>query len=343
MSAFAWHWFYGLLHLALLIQPRTPRTAPLLDRVPFPSGVVIVVVDDLKKAVDKMQMSGIVITPERYRELLEKARKADEQAPANAAPLFDTCRLTGKVTGDFIELQAEVRFKTNTENVTVPIAFKEARFLKATLNGETPVWSAAKDGFALQVKEPREYRLLLDMQVKINRLDAERKVSLDIPSSATTQLQLVVPYRVQNVFVNKGGQKVLVEAEGSESRLRADALGVLDHLDLTWEVASAAAEQSRRQLTVQADMRIDVKEKSIESDVHVQVEVRRGTVGTLRWRLGESTPSAPLSRGGGRGGFGTRCQRDNPSRIFPRSRRTSVRESISMVLRRRDAGIDGSF
>src|SRR5262245_52065158 len=92
-------------------KPMEPAKAkPTLDKFKLPPGGVIVVVEQVKEALTLLPKM-ILLSPEEYQTLmdrigqLEKQLKSDKKAP-------HSCKLNGRLEGDFIVLSAEFTFTT---------------------------------------------------------------------------------------------------------------------------------------------------------------------------------------------------------------------------------------
>jgi hypothetical protein len=273
-------------------SPGSSSSVGGLDKLPLPDGSVIVLTDDLRKALGQMPPGAVVLSPERYRALLEKARQADAQPGTNPMPpMLSACRLTGQIVRDaagrdYGELKAELEFRTTTENARVPIGLRGLRLTKALLDGDTPVWGPEADGLTVLVKEPKSYQLALHFTAPVSRTGLERRILVErLPASVVTSLDLTVPESVQAATVRGVGPVTVEPLEGGKSRVHAAALGVLDQLDLTWQTAQPAAQPGAALLTLTGDQRISLDEGTAFTDIRLRVEVRQGALPALRIRL----------------------------------------------------------
>src|SRR6516225_9293518 len=86
----------------------------------LPPNAIIVVCEDLKTA-NQLRPNLILLTPKQYQEMRDQiAQSKNKSDPEEAVP--GECRLTGKVEGDVVRLQAEFEFVTVREHMPVLLA-----------------------------------------------------------------------------------------------------------------------------------------------------------------------------------------------------------------------------
>jgi hypothetical protein len=302
----AWHVLWALIGLILTTVQTpstgegTPETIPvkpvLLENQEGAAArpdAVTVVTDDVVKALELLRPGMVVLSPERYRELVELARQ-QKIAPADgrdAVPM-SICRFMGELERDaagklLLKLRILLEFRTDTEDTVVPLGFRGVRFTKALLDGEPPVWAHDGDGLAVRVKEPKARRLELETTVPVLASGAGRRVVIErIPPAAITSMDITVPERVQTATVKNAGPVTPTAADGQQTRLRAEALGVLRELELTWLPVAPATPTVPVQLAVLGDQRVHLGQAIIQTEARVRMEVRQGAVSLLRFRLG---------------------------------------------------------
>ena len=299
---------FALVQSALLAaqppQPgKPPESAPGEKTAAKPaehgsilSDAVIVVADDVKQALNLAGPGAVVLTAERYRALLEQAARAEKAAQAARADvLMSICRLSGQVTRDagnreFADLQITLEFRTQSPNSIVPIGLKGVKLTKAALDGEVPAWGPERNGLTVQVKEPKVCQLVLQVQLPVVHTGAERKIVLEhLPSAAITTLDLTIMERVQSAAVKGSGPVNVASADGAQSQLRSDALGVLEQFELTWLTGSAAGRPMEAAASINGDLRVTLAEGTIDTDVRLRVEPRQGSISSLRFRVAPNT------------------------------------------------------
>jgi hypothetical protein len=142
----------------LRAQTSGDGTVPLRQ---LPSNGMIVVTPDLKKALDALGAGSIVLSAERYQELMRLAEKRGVEKTVPEV-LFAKCQITGQVITsagrEWVELTFTLDFRTETANAIVPVPFKGIRLSKATLNGKPPPWGPDPEKWAVQLSEPGSYQ-----------------------------------------------------------------------------------------------------------------------------------------------------------------------------------------
>jgi hypothetical protein len=275
-------------------RPKTPADQPNKPKT-FPSDAIIVVSENLQQALSAMPAGSVILSPKQYQELMERINRLErERSRAPSAMLLSVCRIRGKVVrptppapeGDMAELRLELEFRTDAPNAVVPVPVKGARLVKATLDGETPVWGPDSENLSVLIKEPRVCILKLDLLAPVMQSGAERKIVLDkVPTAAVTSLALTVSETVRSAAV-KGSGPVAVErgTAGADSNLNAEALGMLSRLELTWQV-EVPETPLPPQLEVVGEQRSTVETAHTETVTVLRFKVRQGRMSQCRLRL----------------------------------------------------------
>ncbi len=280
-------------------EPSKPGSGTL-DQLPLPPNAVIVIPADAKQALESMRPGSVILSPEQYKALVDKVKALEEKlaqlekkAPLRTDPVISQCLLTGQVTGDVLDLRAELTFKTSAQNQLVPVGFRSIRFTGAKLDGETPIWGADLDRLAILAGEARVYQLVLEMQVKVTRSGSDCRVLLDLPAAAITKLELGFGERIQNALLRGRPDPLPVEHTAGQASKLSVHLPVLTQLDLTWQTGGTAP--TIPELAVTGDLRVTLDEKAVETEALLLIECRRGAISTVRFRLGEAkTPTVTV-------------------------------------------------
>ncbi|MFT3879617.1 MAG: hypothetical protein QM703_08155 [Gemmatales bacterium] len=238
-----------------------PQGVPL-DKLPVPENGVIVVTPDLKKALDALGAGSVVLSAERYLELMSKAEKTKSDK-LNPEILFAKCQIMGEINQvagqEFADLAFELEFRTETPNAVIPIPFKGIRFTSATLNGQAPIWGPEPEKWTLLVKEPQVCRLKLTASVQISRTGQEKRLILErVPSSAITSLELLVPERIPSAMILGYGSINLTPVAPDKTRFTAPALGVLSSLELSWQTGESGSKTTKP--GIEGDVRLTIED-----------------------------------------------------------------------------------
>jgi len=239
-------------------------------------------------------------------------------APVRLEPVFTSLHLGGRVVRDPFGvssrdtwlMEARLQFSTNEADAVLPLGFSGLKLTHAELNGKTPRWTADKDELALLVAEPGRHTLILHARVPVQQVGAERRfaASLErVPRAAITSLDVVLPYVVQGASVKGAGPLELHAAEKTpeevalqlavglgvgpvqaRTRVAAEALGVLSQLEFGWHLPSPQG--TRPLFAVTGTQDIVIRDKLVETEARLTLELREGTANRLRLKL------PPLSR-----------------------------------------------
>jgi hypothetical protein len=186
------------------VTPKTPGQGPAakdpkatqLEKMDLPPGTVLVPYEMIKGSGQLLPM--ILIRPEKYREMQERIKELERRLrPSRVTP--QGCKLTGRVEGDFVNFQADLKLITDEPRTVVTLGFKGALLTTdPDLDGRMPVLTYGEDdGYQVQVDKEGQHHLILQMKVPVaaRRLEAlaagaERSFELGLPGSAVTSLTL---------------------------------------------------------------------------------------------------------------------------------------------------------
>lgn len=269
----------------------------------FPTDAVIVISENLQQALSAVPAGSVVLSAERYQALLEKLQRLEQEKTRTPATiLLGSCRITGRVAPGLpwpfaapetdmsssrrrAELRLELEFRTEGQETLVPVPLSGGRVVKATLNGETPVWGPDSDTLTVLVKGPRICTLVIDLIVPILATGTERRLLLDrLPAAAVTTLAMTVPEPVRKATVKNGGPITITRGAESESRLTADALGMLSQFELTWQ-ADLPEKPLPPRLEVTGEVQCRVEPTQTDTVAVLRFRAVQGQVTQCRLRL----------------------------------------------------------
>lgn len=217
---------------------KDPDKADPAAKMKFPPGAIVVLVDELKDilaAVPKM----IFIRMEEYQALQEeiralKARLKNEKLQPHS------CKIVGRVDGDFVLLQADFAFETDQPKRTMILGLQGAHLLEeGSLDGQAPLLDLGPDGFVAQVEKAGKHHLTLKLKLPVTLkrtgtpgTGTERGFELGLPGSAVTLLALDLPQSVQEVRWND--QPAQKWKPGTPKGKWDITLGKIKSLSLSW-------------------------------------------------------------------------------------------------------------
>lgn len=258
------------------VKPRPP-----LDRMTLPPEAVVVVVEEIQKAL-RLMPRAVVLTPEEYQSLLERVR-ALEKKLKQTRKLTHSCKLVGKLDGEFVALRAEFTFSTELPRTTVLLGLQGAHLIdEGELDREPAALEfTAEDGFHVRVDKPGNHHLVVNLRAPVERKKAaggaERGFKIELPGAAVTSLALELPGRVRELRWNGNLEKDRVGGRWYLGDLgRAKSLGIAwrDSVTLPGNGPLASAEGL-------VNVRLDETHVLLKADL--TLEDLRGQ--TKEWRL----------------------------------------------------------
>lgn len=289
-----WLALLGALMLLQGEQQPTPKANPPgSTALPVLPGFepIVAVYDDLKKALDQARPNSVILSAEQYEALLERLQKLEKAAPERRPFFLNACRISGQITAASpgrlaADIRLDLEFRTTDKDVVLPLGLKGARLTRATLDGEPPLWLPHGDALALFLKEPKVYRLTVQLQPAVTQIGQESRLLIEnLPQAAITTLDVTVPAKVTAAQVVASGAVTVEPLADGQSRLRSDALGVLTQLDLRWQTPTPEPEAGQIHVTVHAETQASIEETVLDTESRVKIEVRQGTLDRLAFRI----------------------------------------------------------
>lgn len=260
--------------------PAKDPPKPALEDLKLPPGAVLVLVERLK---DALNPKAVLLSVEQYRAMVEKLRLAEA---GNREPLRapHSCKLTGKLEGDHLQLKADFAFVTQEPRTRVLLGFKGAYLTEEGIlnEGLAPV-DFREDGFVVEVAEPGSHRLSLPLQIPVGLKratapggGAERAVDTTLPGAAVTTLSLELPAGVKELRWNDTLEK---RPAGNRWEL---VLGKAKSLTMAWR-EPVVAPGSGPLTTV--DTQVTVKLDEVQAAITAEMTLEDLRSQTRDWHL----------------------------------------------------------
>jgi hypothetical protein len=261
-----------------------------MDAMMPPAGTVLVIVEEVKKALGLMP-TGVLLTPKDYQALLDQIEQLKRQLQPAKVETPTSCKLTGQVEGDLVRFQVQYEFRTDRPKALVALGCQRARPKGGTLDDHlAPLVTADDGGLLVQVDKPGDHKLTLEIELALAARGAkgtERGFDLGLPRAAITALeQFVLPGLVPEVRLNPGGRTVAAKPlDPQHTKLEGVTLGAEDRLDLVWKGPDPLPQAGQAELTADGQLAVRLDEKRIITEVRLHLKVLRGEVRQWRVRL----------------------------------------------------------
>ncbi len=267
-------------------EPPKPKS---LDVFKLPATAIVIVVDEAEKAL-KMVPKSVVLSPEKFQELLQEIEQLRAQLKPEKPSPPSACKLTAKLDGDIAHVQAVFEFHTDRDQVGIGLACPQGNPTDAKLDGRLPLLELKDDGFRVQVEKAGDHELILKMDVALNAPGAksnEHGFELELPRAAVTTFALDVPLGVNEVRVQadgRGGTRTLTPKPSDNHRARVDAgaLGPIKHLDVRW-AAPLPLPAGPPLLAADGRTTVRIDQATVIQDAELKLQVLRGQ--TRQWRV----------------------------------------------------------
>lgn len=255
-------------------QPDEPKKP-----MPKGPGDVVIVTDPLADVL-KMLPKHVLLSPEKYKELLAELDRLRKQAETDKPTPPGGCAVAGKLEPG--RLQLTLRYQVSADRAgTFRLGGKKLAVTKATLDGKPAVGLRSEaDGLYLTVDGPGERVLVLEAGVLVLPKGLTRSAEIDLPGALITGLDLELKPGLQDVRINETAwAETLVRYEND--RLAGD-LGQVEHLRLTWREPPVAGGPTVTSAAGTIDVAVDDRaQMTTTATLTLQVEAGR----TSSWRL----------------------------------------------------------
>jgi len=277
--------------------PPTKLPGRIIDFSKLPPGTIFIIGDDAK---DVLQQPGvIVLSPEKFKELLDQIDQLKKQTSPDKPETPSRCRLTGRVDGDLVHLQAQFDFETRRKKALVALGCQKAWPTAAVLDdGKLPLLPPpGDDGFVVQVDQPGPHRLTLDLDLPVTTRGSkgsdakgtDRGFDMGLPRAAITIVDaLDLPDPVKEV---RFGQRAVVARDLSSrsGQRKPVALGPVEKLEVSWK-GPAPQRPTEPILTVQGQVDVRVDETHVTTQADLLLRVESGLV--PQWQIQAGLPPA---------------------------------------------------
>jgi hypothetical protein len=242
------------------------------------------------------------LTQKELQELLDEIARLRAQLKAERPESPSKCKVSGHAGADTVQLALEFEFRTFAPKARVALGCGQGFPSRAELDGHPPLLKWGPDGLFVQVEEPGDHKLSLEMILPLavrESKPAERGFDLDLPAAPTTVVDdFKLPAGVKKVRSQttlrdgpSGRQVVKGEhrtepgrhADAEVSRLKTAGLGPVERLELTWEAQAPDLGAGRLLAVENAQVVVRVDEKHVVTQADLTLVVRRGQ--TAEWEL----------------------------------------------------------
>jgi hypothetical protein len=259
-------------------KPKTPT-----EKSKLPDDTIAIVVDNVLDAMGLFPKS-VTMSLDKYIELKDRIKVLERQLKTDKKIPF-SCRLEGKLDGDFVVLRAQFVFSTELPKTTVLLGLGGGHLLdEGDLEGQTPILDFNKDeGFrAIIEKEAKEHHLTLNVRVPVQTKKSaagsiERCIELGMPGTPLTQLTLEMPGGVKELRCNE-----ILEKTKTPGRWQLGLAAQTKSLSLAWKEPLTLPGNAPL-VKVEGQISAVVDEKDVQITAELFLEDRRSQ--TKDWKL----------------------------------------------------------
>jgi hypothetical protein len=264
---------------------KNDRTAAArgLDKLKLPKNAVVVVCEKFEDAL-RLVPSLIVLTPEKYRELLNRIAELERKLKPDRPASPSTCKLKvlgASLDGELARIEAEFKFRADRDKTLIALGCQGANPKKPELDGKETLLRNGENGFVVEA-DAGEHVLTLELELPVAARGAgalgggpDRGCKIELPRAAVTTLELEqLPAGVKEVRCND----LLVRRHGEIL-----ALGAADRLNLAWKKPALLTGRGPL-LTAEGKITVRVEDRVIITEAELTLQDLSGQ--TSKWLLG---------------------------------------------------------
>lgn len=279
---------------AAVPSPRPP--ARPFDFSKLPPNTIIVIGEEGK---DALQQPGvIVLTPDKFKEMLDQIEQLKKQANPDRAEAPSRCKISGRIEGDVVYLQLQYEFETRKRKTLISLGGQKSSPNAATVwptgvsldDGKLPLLPPpGDDGLTVQIDPPGPHKLTLDLELLISARGAkgsERGFEIGLPRAAITTIDFLdVPEVIRELRCN-ARPRAAKDLNSRNGQRTPTPLGAADRLEVTWK--GPGPQQVQPLQTAQGTLDVRIDETQVTTEAELNLQMKSGQTGV--WQIQAPPP-----------------------------------------------------
>jgi hypothetical protein len=248
----------------------------------LPPGSILVPYEMIKGKIQPLPFYWVPAPV--YRQMEQRLRELERRLRWERS--VQSCKLQGRLEGDVVALQAELKLYAEQPQSRIVLGFQGAVLsADAELDEQPPLLSyQAEEGYVVEVPRAGWHRLVLPLKVPLPppRPEAgggglERTLEMGLPGAAVTTLVLELPASIKEL--RRQGQVLRPSRPGVWEL----ALGTARQLQLSWR--ELPAPRGGPALSARWQVRVTMQSANCLTEAQLTLEDRRTRTGEWRLRL----------------------------------------------------------
>src|SRR5262245_44395496 len=264
--------------------PPAKPMPPTLDKLKTPADAIIILVDKLQEATELIP-KAVILAPEKYQELQDRIRALEQQLKGGKS-IPNSCKLTGKLEGDYVALRAEFNFATQRPRTPVLLGLQGAHLVEeGDIDKTVPQLDYGDEGFFVRVDREGSHQLTLNLKVPVGWKRGggpvgapERAFELGLPGAPAITLSLDMPPAIKEMRMNEGLKKNKTAGQWEMS------LGMAKQVTVAWREPQAPSGGGPL-LAMDAQIVVKLEEPVPQLHAELVLEDLRGQNKSWRLRL----------------------------------------------------------
>ena len=222
------------------------------------------------------QQGSTVFMP--YAEYLKQFGKPKASDKPVIDAVITEARYVGRVDKSLLRVNAKLTVKVIGEPwVEVPVKFGAAAVGKLTSNkeGDVLLKGTGNGTYALLFGSVGEYQVELELAAPIQTSPDGRRADFEVPPVAVTTFELAIPDADQTVELTPKVVALPVEAQGKETRVKAN-LGSTTSISANWHPRTSAKPEMDLLAAVTNLQRVTFRDGLVHTDAWLTYEILRG-------------------------------------------------------------------
>lgn len=222
------------------------------------------------------QQGSTVFMP--YAEYLKQFGKPKASEKPAVEAVITEAQYVGRVDKSLLRVNAKLTVKVLGQPwVEVPVKFGAAAVGKLTSNkeGDVLLKGTGNGSYALLFGSTGEHQVELELAAPIQTSPDGRRADFEVPPVAVTTFELAVPEADQTVELTPKMVALPVEAQGKETRVKAN-LGSTTTISASWHPRTSSKPEMDLLAAVTNLQRVTFRDGLVHTDAWLSYEVLRG-------------------------------------------------------------------
>ncbi|MFC2168471.1 hypothetical protein ACFLRW_05745 [Acidobacteriota bacterium] len=238
----------------------------------------------------QMKEEKVLLTREQFKKLLNQMRPPSTSAVQPPADyLITKAAYTGRITETDASFTAifelEVFERQRSQYIKIPLFPRNIALKDILLDGEEGIVVFENNQYTLAVNEVGKHRITVNFSLKTDLKQGPRAVSIPIPMTPITSLEIDIPFTDIEVEV-PNAQQIEISRRGNSTKVLA-LLSSTNAINVNWRKSIPEAEKGPAKVYADLINHIGVEDDALRINCTIALSVLQNTIPSLVLRIPE--------------------------------------------------------